>query len=227
MSAKVRVLAIIGGEVSTSSCYELPTTSTFDFEPEALGADDLDGDGDVDLVYACCGFNAVFINSGGAQGGTEGTFEQAGVDDVVAGTVVIGRQDLAHMQGELSDPEIGGCSVSLSLTDLDGDGDIDIVMANADFKDNSYPNFVFINTGGAQADKCTECTEGHFIHITVGAVATGSRPLWVITLYKDFVYQIGRLVRIVVCVDRRPCNHCVVVSHDIDGDGDNGARSVL
>ena len=88
MSAKVRVLAIIGGEVSTSSCYELPTTSTFDFEPEALGADDLDGDGDVDLVYACCGFNAVFINSGGAQGGTEGTFEQAGVDDVVAGTTL-------------------------------------------------------------------------------------------------------------------------------------------
>ena len=88
----------------------------------ALG--DLDGDGDLDAWVANRNTqaNRVWINQGGDQGGTPGTYADSG-------------QALGNSN-----------SRDVALGDLDGDGDLDAWVANI----NSQANRVWINQGGDQ-----------------------------------------------------------------------------
>ena len=87
----------------------------------ALG--DLDGDGDLDAWVANNGqANRVWINQGGLQGGTPGTYADS-------------NQDLGNSS-----------SADVALGDLDGDGDLDAWVANR----SSQANRVWINQGGDQ-----------------------------------------------------------------------------
>jgi hypothetical protein len=84
----------------------------------ALG--DLDGDGDLDAFLANGDANKVWINQGGAQLGSDGTFLDSG-------------QSLD-----------AGLSVGVALGDLDGDGDLDAFVAN------NGVNRIEQNQGGSQ-----------------------------------------------------------------------------
>ena len=88
----------------------------------ALG--DLDGDGDLDAWVANSSnqANRVWINQGGDQGGTPGTY-------------VDSNQALGNSE-----------SYGVALGDLDGDGDLDAWVANR----SSQANRVWINQGGDQ-----------------------------------------------------------------------------
>ena len=81
---------------------------------------DLDGDGDIDAWVANAGFNRVWINQGGAQGGRTGVF---------------------WFSGQLIGNSI---SEGVTLADVDGDGDLDAWVSN------SGPNQLWINQGGSQ-----------------------------------------------------------------------------
>ena len=81
---------------------------------------DLDGDGDIDTWVANEGFNRVWVNQGGAQGGETGVFWFSG-------------QLLGNSSSE-----------GVSLADVDGDGDLDAWVSN------SGPNHLWINQGESQ-----------------------------------------------------------------------------
>jgi len=84
---------------------------------------DVDGDGDLD-AWVANGVNQpnrVWLNEGGEQGGTAGTYIDSGL--------TMGNS----------------WSLGVSLGDLDSDGDLDAWVANA-----SQPNRVWLNEGGAQ-----------------------------------------------------------------------------
>ena len=104
----------------------------------ALG--DLDGDGDLDAFVANAplsggpsggfshpGFNTVWINQGGDQGGGAGFFTNSG-------------QELGTNE-----------SHGVSLGDVDNDGDIDAFVANS-----NQPNRLWINQGGDQGGTAGE-----------------------------------------------------------------------
>ena len=84
------------------------TIDSTDLEAITLG--DLDGDGDLDALLGKTGFpgtpNQVWLNQGGAQGGTPGVFVDSGQS--------LGLED----------------TWGLALGDLDGDGDLDFYAAN-------------------------------------------------------------------------------------------------
>lgn len=105
---------------------------SWDTRSVALG--DVDGDGDLDLATGNDGSaspdpgdpgqgNRIWINQGGAQGGTASLFVDSG-------------QSLGT-----------GPTGAVALGDLDGDGDLDLVSGN----DNGRGNRIWINQGGAQA----------------------------------------------------------------------------
>jgi hypothetical protein len=91
-----------------------------------LSLGDVDGDGDLDAFIAVANgrSNQVWLNNGGAQGGTPGVFADSG-------------QRLP-----------GSRSYGASLGDLDGDGDLDAFVANG--VQDCSGNTVWLNQGGIQ-----------------------------------------------------------------------------
>jgi hypothetical protein len=94
-----------------------------------VGLGDLDGDGDLDAVFANMAANhsQVWFNDGGVQGGTPGQFTDSG-------------QRLTQ-QGH-----------GLGLGDLDGDGDLDVFMTCAHYSGSGggwskKPSRVYLNDG--------------------------------------------------------------------------------
>lgn len=87
---------------------------------------DLDGDGDADAVVARASnqADALFLNQGGVQGGTQGAFAK------LAGSPVAG--DAASTYAAV-------------LADVDGDGDLDLYTANG----NGVPGNLYLNGGAA------------------------------------------------------------------------------
>ncbi len=88
----------------------------------AVALGDLDLDGDLDAFVGNATVNFVWLNQGGAQGGTAGQFANSGQ--------TVGNTGLHDV----------------SLGDLDGDGDLDAFVANL----ASNANTVWINQGGKQ-----------------------------------------------------------------------------
>jgi len=101
---------------------------------------DLDGDGDLDLVFANSNFeqNFLYRNMGGAQGGTEGAFS--------ALSTVINTST--------------GENYGVAWADKDSDGDLDLFIAN-----RAGNNFLFTNAGGVQGG-----VNGSFMADTTGPV---------------------------------------------------------
>lgn len=90
-------------------------------ESSAAVLGDVDADGDLDAVVASFGGpSKIYINQGGDQGGSEGTFLDSG-------------QSLA-----------AAMAVDVDLQDLDGDGDLDAFLVKDAFEDS---NEVWLNNG--------------------------------------------------------------------------------
>jgi uncharacterized repeat protein (TIGR01451 family) len=91
----------------------------------ALG--DVDGDGDLDaFVPAYGGVNKVWLNNGGVQGGTPGTFIDSG----------------QNLSGSSYNDDV-------ALGDVDGDGDLDAFVA-VYYPNGGRANKVWLNNGGVQ-----------------------------------------------------------------------------
>lgn len=124
-------------------------TAVTDNSRNAIFAD-LDDDGDLDLFVANFNNqdNSYFVNQGGAQAGTIGTF--------AASAMMISTQ--------------GGVSYGADVADLDLDGDLDLFVTNHDGLMAPSPgsvNFLYINQGGVQGG-----TTGDFVRDNTGPVGT-------------------------------------------------------
>lgn len=119
-----------GGGVLTKITGVPQTSAGGDTKASAAG--DIDGDGDSDLLLAnFFATNNLFLNQGGAQGGTEGTFVDAPAGDYTA--------DLR-------------ASFDIRLFDWDMDGDLDIASGNCCGQDNSF----YVNGGVGIFAKVTQ-----------------------------------------------------------------------
>ena len=110
-----------GAQNGTAGSFSDSGQSLGSFNSWSVSLGDVDGDGDLDAFVANVGQgNRVWINQGGLQSGTAGTFSVG--------------QSLGSSVGQ-----------GVNLGDVDGDGDLDAFVANA-----SQGNGVWINQGGAQ-----------------------------------------------------------------------------
>ncbi len=103
-----------------------------------IAVGDVDGDGDLDAFVVNDGYDAVWLNQGGAQGAAPGQFVDSG-------------------QATGLEASIG---TDVALGDLDGDGDLDAFVTNRAVGLDTNPakvDRVWINQGGAQGG-----TEGEF-----------------------------------------------------------------
>jgi hypothetical protein len=142
---------------------------------------DFDGDGDQDIVFAVQGFNQLHVNLGGAQGGTEGTFELQQGRGISHGFTYF--EDL-RAQGDDDSTFFGGDSSAVRAVDVDLDGDIDIVFANLKDNDNEQPVMVYLNSGGVA---------GTFAMLDEGIIATRTGDFEAIV--------VADLVRVLLCLN--------------------------
>lgn len=93
-----------------------------DIVPQDIQAGDLDGDGDLDLVFGCEDFNKIFINDGAGHFIDETFIRFPGDKNIETRKVAIG--------------------------DVDNDGDLDIFFANVNFRgDRDLQDRLYINDG--------------------------------------------------------------------------------
>jgi VCBS repeat protein len=154
--AIARTLLLLGGLASATRAQFTPIAvpSTFGYT-ERLMFGDLDGDGDLDVVLANGGdfgndVNRVWINLGGLQGGTIGSFAD---------------ETPTRWTGILDD------SRDVELVDIDADGDLDAYIANTSTV-SAQGNRWVVNMGGAQGG-----TAGYFQDQTIARwVGLGQGP---------------------------------------------------
>jgi len=154
------------------------TPGTYAYSGQALGNSnsrdvalgDLDGDGDLDAWVANINSqaNRVWINQGGDQGGTPGTYADSG-------------QALRNSS-----------STGVALGDLDGDGDLDAWVANySDSNGFGQANRVWINQGGDQggtpgtyADSNQDLGNSDSIGVALGDLdGDGDLDAWVVNFF--------------------------------------------
>ena len=166
--------AIASVPIDIVAVFDRAGAVAFTFNINALVTGDLDADGDPDLIIGSYSISAgvpnmVWINQGGAQGGTAGAFVDSLQDLGSFRTRDLALGDLDH-DGDLDlvDAHNAGCRIltntggsgvmtdsgqvlgtadtlAVALDDVDDDGDLDIIMAT------SGGNRVWLNQGGAQA----------------------------------------------------------------------------
>jgi len=129
--------ALNGTDIPTGGAKNSSTTENVDFG-------DVDGDGDMDALFADGGEdgndrNRIWINMGGLQGGTQGVF-----DDQTAARIPAGQD----------------ASRDIEFVDIDGDGDLDIYTSNTSTLANQSNKWL-VNQGGLQAG-----TEGYYVDET-------------------------------------------------------------
>jgi len=110
----------LGGLIDSGQTVDVPGGGT-----TGVAFGDIDGDSDLDVAYSSLFANTVWINDGGAQGGTAGQFTNS--------------------------QQMLGTSISYSLVfgDVDGDSDLDLVVVNF-----NQPNRIYLNVAaGTDCDQ--------------------------------------------------------------------------
>ncbi|MCK5941098.1 MAG: VCBS repeat-containing protein, partial [Planctomycetes bacterium] len=168
-----------GCQVYRNSGVSLDPVPAFGFAANAVQIGDLDGDGDLDLYFACNQQDRVLLNQGGL-----GFVQLAGAVQDPTRTWVVALSDVdadgdldaiaAGLFGEPTRllrndgtgnftvvpnalPAVTGNSQHIVAADLDGDGDDDLLIAN-----DGGPNHLFVNDGTGQfTDSSVNLPAGH------------------------------------------------------------------
>lgn len=135
---------VVFGSTAAAQLSDLQSGRNYPNGPTSFGGNhsenidvgDLDNDGDLDVIVANGGDsgaqpNRIFINRGGLQGGSLGTFTE---------------ETSTRFAGAPSDT-----SRDIEFADIDNDGDLDIYVSNRGTAGNGgEPSRFFINQGGLQ-----------------------------------------------------------------------------